>query len=130
MATVAEIRKAIKERKARSAWERGVKEYMLELLDNVKEGRKLGENDLLENVTKEELLNGATDWQNYSEGGCSLVYNEDICRRLCSPSMQKKKKYGELFPNRYENWIDVQARAIANAAIRFCRAVNSMSKGK
>lgn len=36
MATVAEVREAIKERKARSAWNRGVREYMLDFLDHVK----------------------------------------------------------------------------------------------
>ena len=117
MTTVAEIRKAIKERKPRSAWGKGVKEYAEELLDNVKENRKLTENDELKEVTEQELLNGARDWQEYSEGGCSLVYDEDICGRLLPPSEQKKKKYGELNPNSYENWIDVQARALRQAAI-------------
>lgn len=130
MATVAEIREAIIERKARSAWDKGVKEYMIEFLDNVKENRKLTETDELTPVERKELLNGAPSWPKYSEGGCSLVYNEDICRRLCSPSMQKKKKYGELVPNSYENWIDVQARALDLAARRFIRLVNSMGKGE
>lgn len=128
MVTVKGIREAIKERKALSAWNKGVKEYMLELLDNVKENRKLTEEEELKEVTEQELLNGARDWHGYSEGGCSLVYNEDICRRLCSPSMQEKKKDGELTPNSREIWIDVQARALAFAARRFIRLVNKRSK--
>ena len=128
MATVAEIREAIKERKARSAWNRGVKEYMLDFLDHVKDDRKLNENDEVRKVTNTELLNGARDWQQYSEGGCSLIYDGDICERLCPPSLQKKKKDGELPPNSWENWLDVQARALAIAAIRFVRLVNRMSK--
>ena len=116
MATVAEISKAIKERKVRSAWDKGVKLYAQELLADVKENRKLGENDELKNVTKDELLNGADDWQEYSEGGCSLIYDGDICERLCPPSVQRKKKDGELPPNSRENWIDVQARALRQAS--------------
>ena len=126
MATVAEIREAIKERKARSAWNRGVKEYMQEFLDHVKDDRKLDENDEVAPVSVKELLNGAKSWQQYSEGGCSLVYNGDICERLCPPSVIRCKNEGELPPNSGENWIDVQARALAVAAIRFIRLVNRM----
>lgn len=130
MATVAEIREAIKERKARSAWNRGVKEYMQEFLDHMKDYRKLDENDEVAPVKLEELLNGAKDWEQYSEGGCSLVYNGDICERLCPPSVIRRKNEGELPPNSMETWLDVQARALAVAAIRFVRLVNSMSKGE
>lgn len=128
MATVAEIRKAIKERKARSAWNKGVKEYMQEFLDHVKDYRKLDENDEVAPVSVKELLNGARDWEQYSYGGCSLVYNGDICERLCPPSFQKKKKEGELPPNSMETWLDVQALALRAAAGHFVRLVNSMSK--
>ena len=126
MVTVKGIREAIKERKALSAWDKGVKEYMFELLDDVKENRKLTEEEELKDVTEQELLNGATDWQEYSEGGCSLIYDDEICARLCPPSVQKKKKDGELPPNSREIWIDVQARALASAARRFIRLVNRM----
>ena len=29
-------------------------------------------------ITKEEALNGAKNWLQYSEGGCALVYNDDL----------------------------------------------------
>ena len=128
MATVAEIREAIKERKARSAWDRGVREYMLDFLDHMKDYRKLDEDDEVAPVSVKELLNGAKSWQQYSEGGCSLVYNGDICERLCPPSVIRRKNEGELPPNSRENWIDVQARALCVAAGRFVRLVNRMSK--
>lgn len=130
MATVAEVREAIKEREASSAWNRGVKEYMQEFLDHMKDYRKLDENDEVAPVSVEELLNGAKSWQQYSEGGCSLVYNGDICERLCPPSVIRRKNEGELPPNSMETWLDVQARALAVAAIRFVRLVNKMSKGE
>ena len=128
MATVAEIREAIKERKARSAWDRGVREYMLDFLDHVKDDRRLDENDEVAPVSVKELLNGAKDWEQYSYGGCSLVYNGDICERLCPPSFQKKKKNGELPPNSMETWLDVQALALVSASDALIRLVNRMSK--
>jgi hypothetical protein len=94
--------------KSRSAWGRGVNSYALELVESA-------ENELtLENV-KAELLNGAQNWKQFSEGGCSLIYDADIAERLCSPSELKKTKCGELQPNSRENWLDVQARALFQA---------------
>ena len=39
-----------------------------------------------------------------------------ICRRLCSQLEIKKTKDGERRPNKQESWIDVQARALYQAA--------------
>lgn len=124
MATVAEIREAINEKNPRYAWNKGVKAYMLEFLDLVKEYRKLNENDEVRKVTITELLNGARDWEQYSYGGCSLIYDEDIAERLCPPSMQKKKDHRR----RGTPWLDVQARALGEAAAALIRLVNKMSK--
>jgi hypothetical protein len=62
------------------------------------------------------LLNGARDWHEYSEGGCSLIRDYEIAERLCTPSELKKKKYGELPPHRGMSWIDLQARALCAAS--------------
>ena len=62
------------------------------------------------------LLNGASDWSAYSYGGSSLIYNGDIAARLCCPSELKKTREGERRPNSREEWLDVQARALAQAA--------------
>ena len=106
-----EIKKAImdalEKEKARSAWNRGVMRYALELINTVEIG---------EEITEKRLLNGAKDWKEYSEGGCALIDDELICRRLCSPSEIKKTHNGERRPNKQENWIDVQARALFQAA--------------
>lgn len=98
--------------KARSAWERGVILYAIDLLNNLDEGDEL---------TRENLLNGARDWKEYSEGGCSLIYNEDICLRLCAPWEMKRTKYGVLPPNKSETWLDVQARALYQAVAMLMR---------
>ena len=100
------IMDALKKEKARSAWKKGVILYAFDILDNMEDGE----------VTEKNLLNGAKDWKQYSYWGCSLVYNNDICHRLCSPSEIKRTKDGERNPNKTENWIDVQARALYQAA--------------
>ena len=91
----------------RSAWNRGVMRYALELINSIEVG---------EEITEKNLLNGAENWKEYSYGGCSLIYDVDICRRLCSPSEIKKTKDGERRPNKQETWLDVQARALYQAA--------------
>ena len=92
--------------KGHSAWERGVVDYAIELVEGF-EG---------DTFTEEELLNGATNWEQYSKGGLSLILNQDICERLCTPSEIERKHYGELQPNSRETWLDVQARALYQAA--------------
>lgn len=62
------------------------------------------------------LLNGACDWYEYSEGGCSLIRDYEIAERLCTPSELKKKKYGELPPYRGMSWLNLQARALRAAS--------------
>lgn len=112
------ITTTIKNSKARSAWDKGVTLYALELLDNL---RDLPAADSRQEIQK-ALLNGARDWDEYSWGGCSLIYNGDIAERLCSPSELKRCRGGEWRPNRREEWLDVQARALYQAFRLICRA--------
>lgn len=93
----------------RSTWKRAVMTYAEELADGM-------ENAVAPDQLKTELLNGARDWQQYSDGGCSLIYDYDIAERLCSPSELKRKRNGELQPNSRETWLDCQARALRQAA--------------
>ena len=114
-----ELRKLVKEIPNTSAWKRGVKEYTDELLDNLEEKAQYYERlPRNEKELKEWLLNGAMDWEDYSYGGCSLIYDGDIAERLCTPSELKKKDGGRLAPNRREGWSDVQTRALRDA---YCR---------
>lgn len=94
-----------------SAWRKGVRQYAIDMLES------------MEGVPSEGqfvigwLKSGATDWNEYSYGGCALIYDEDIAKRLCTPSELKRKRNGELPPNSRESWLDVQARACCQAAI-------------
>lgn len=101
----------------RSAWARGVAFYTEELMENL--GGHIPENR--EDLEK-ALLNGARDWSQYSWGGCSLIYDGDIAEVLCNPSEYKKTRGGERRPNRNEEWLDVQARALYQAANRIAKA--------
>lgn len=74
---------------------------------------------------KDLLLNGASDWKAYSWGGCSLIYDQDICERLATPSEIKRTKGGKVKPNKWEEWLDTQARALYQAE----RLINSAIEG-
>lgn len=118
--TIRKLRASIESKPARSAWDRGVKAYALELVDGLQEDIEHGWQgyDVLDAPVslKKALLNGATDWIQYSAGGCSLIYDGDIAKRLCTPSELKRKRGGDLQPNSRETWLDVQARALYQAA--------------
>lgn len=107
--TVENIKKELESRKNRSAWEKGVNEYALELIENIDDN---------ETPTEEMLLDGARTWSQFSWGGCSLIYNEDIAERLCCPSELKRTRNGERKPNSREEWLDTQARALNQACKR------------
>lgn len=118
--TIKELRQAIEAEPARSAWDKGRKLYALELLDEVDEaitgGYFAAENIADRDALKAQLLNGAKDWSQYSWGGSALIYDGDIAERLCSPSEYKRSREGERRPNCREEWLDVQARALGQAA--------------
>lgn len=112
------IRKSIDARKCRSAWDKGVDLYASELLDKIAEEVKYCEEcgGEMPEISQTFMLNGAESWQQYSDGGCSLCYNKDIAERLCTPSELKRTRGGMRNPNSRETWLDVQARALHQAA--------------
>lgn len=128
-AFVESVRKEIDARTTRSAWSHGVTEYANELFDGIAEGLLNGHlviGDLRSpSQLYDLLLNGARDWSTYSFGGSALIYDEDIARRLCCRSELEKTKYGYRNPNRSETWLDVQARALFQAASRIKKATRA-----
>ena len=128
--TVKEIRNHLTETKDRSAWKKGVTIYALEILDNLE--KQIDGGYLTEEIFKspklldKAMLNGAKDWNQYSWGGCSLIYDGDIAERLCSPSELKKTRNGERKPNSGEEWLDVQARALSQAVRKIKVDVNTL----
>ena len=120
----------LKSRKDRSAWNRGVSIYAVELVETVEERATYeGRNPESCSEFREWALNGARDWSEYSWGGCSLICDADIAERLCTPSELKKTRNGERRPNSREEWIDTQARALFQACNRVVKLYNRISKG-
>lgn len=106
---------------ARNAWQKGVLLYAEDLVDRLEEnlvGGWIEEGALVAPyLLEKQLLEGAIDWFQYSYGGCSLIYNWDIAKRLCTKSQFVKTGEGRKNPNSKETWLDVQARALYQACL-------------
>jgi len=140
---VEEARRQLEARQDRSAWDRAVTEDAIDLLDTVndrceqvtrqfaetEEGSAAHVNDLF--VSRVSLMNimknGAESWHDYSWGGCGLIYDCDIAEHYCTPSELKKTRHGDRRPNSREEWLDVQARALRQAAGRAADALITAS---
>lgn len=112
------------EKPARSAWDRGVQAAAVEIVE------ALDASDELPASCKDltgALLSGARDWDAYSWGGCALIYDEEIAERYCTPSELKRTRNGERRPNSHEEWLDVQARALAQACRHVRVAVRALT---
>ena len=109
------IEKGIQSERSGNAWKRGVNGFAEMLIERLLiEGDTSG--DAVDWLTlKDELLNGAKDWKQYSWGGGALIYDEDIAQALCSPSELKATRNGQRRPNKSEEWLDTQARALYQA---------------
>lgn len=103
-----------------SKWNRGVRQYEHELRSQFNENYPHGTK-----MTEDKLLNGANDWKQYSYGGNSLIYNEDIAQRLATPSELKRARgasgYVGSQANKQESWLDVQSRALQQASNNLLR---------
>lgn len=118
----------LESRADRSAWDKGVTVYALELVESLEERATYeGRNPEPGKECREWMLNGAKDWSQYSWGGCSLIYDEDIAKRLCTPSELKKTRNGERRPNSREEWLDTQARALYQASNRVAKLYNRLT---
>ncbi len=108
--------KLLNNHKTRSAWSKGVKTFAFDLLEDLKSNPSLME-EFNEGtpIRERDLLNGASDWSQYSYGGCAFIYDQDIAEHLCTPSELKARKGGEWQPSKNETWLDVQARALSQA---------------
>lgn len=118
MKTILQINEALEARKTRSAWDRAVTVYALDILaqlDTVDDSYEITGSP----YDRKLMLNGASNWSQYSYGGCALCYNWHIAERVCSPSELKRvtRKDGSLrqMANSRENWLDVQSRALYQA---------------
>lgn len=121
--------KKIEEQKARSCWARAVRCDAADLVERAIEGQP-GRVELCRDAKSLEivLLNGAEDWKSYSWGGCALIYDEDIASWYCTPSEYERTQQGRRKPNAREEWLDVQARALRQAAALAGRCLEEIIK--
>lgn len=127
---ICQATETINSSKARSAWARGVREYALDLMENLNQYDDIDPYDLTSRKMVESyLLNGADSWAQYSEGGCALIYNRDIARRLCTASGLRITRDGQRDPNPRETWLDVQACALSQAARLAEDAIIAVAQG-
>lgn len=70
---------------ARSAWDKAVKTYAYEVVEDL-DVEEISYNPGLSTT----LLNGASSWPQYSFSGCSLCYDVQIAERIMSPSEFKR----------------------------------------
>lgn len=117
MKTIGELKNAIETMKTRSAWDKGVNQYAIDLLSDMDDSMEFYGSP----ADKKTLLNGADSWEQFSQGGCALIYDGDIAERTCSPSELKKTRNGERNPNSRETWLDVQSRALFQASNKIMR---------
>lgn len=108
----------------RSAWNKGVATIAADLLKQYADN--YGEDAAA--PTMDDLLNGADSWGQYSWGGCYLIYDGDIAELLCTPSELKRTRNGERRPNSREEWLDVQARALNQAARRIINSARRVAR--
>ena len=119
-----------KKNRTRGAWHVGIYVYAMEMVERVIDYLKYDEieNDLFNSDLwtarrfNKIILDGAYDWKEASYGGCWLIYNGDICYRLCNDTEIAKTDEGRKQPNARETWLDVQARALYQAADLLYRA--------
>lgn len=100
----------------RSAWSKGVKELAIMIAETPLEWDDECFDTTNFAETQKYYLNGAETIAEYCDGGCLLIYDEDIAKCLCSPSeFRKFEKRGFPDPNKTENWMQVQVRAAKQA---------------
>ena len=112
----------------RSAWNRGVALYAMDLVKDMIEENETGFLKVVDGKVKGgytvSILNQHFDmWISFSRGGCSLIYDQDIAERLCTASELKRTDNGMKEPSRRESWLDVQGRALYQAAFLVKEAI-------
>ena len=106
----------------RSAWDKGVKAYALDILANFEEWAmfNLSNSEPLPVINERTALNGAKDWEQYAFGGCGLVYDAYIAERLCTPAQMRKLLGTDV------NWLGLESVALLQAWRLIARLVPAL----
>ena len=117
----------LENQKTRSKWDKGVLNYSIMLLENLQDDYNQINGNISFDYLETLLLNGAEDWTQFSYGGCALIYDEEIAQMLATPTELKRTCNGKKRPNRREEWLDTQARALTQAFYKIWGIVKSAS---
>ena len=94
-----------------SKYSRAIREDAIDLLDSLDVEELPTDRDDLHDL----LLNGASDWEQYSYGGCAFIYEEDIAEHYYAPSRVSRALSASASGKR--PLLDVQARALKSAEL-------------
>ena len=117
----------LENQKARSKWQKAVVIYSVMLLEKIQDDHDHINDNISFRELETLLLNGAESWVKYSWGGNALISNEDIAKMLSTPTELKRNCNGKKRPNRKEEWLDTQARALTQAFYKIWGIVKSAS---
>ncbi len=112
----------LQSKKYRSVWDNAISEDAINLLEIIIDHDRidsLNDNIIDRDLFKKLALNGAKNWNEFSYGGCSYVYDEDIMKHYSIPSYIKK--WNGQNPSSNETWLDLQGRAYNQACTRAYR---------
>lgn len=115
-------------RAERSYWSRGVASLIRDYAEKV-----LSEHDgeIISARDFYKLWNcGADSLRDAVYGGSFDIWNYDIAKRLCTPSKLKKSNEGMRSPNKRENWLDVEIRAMYQAMYKSFAIMKAVSEYK
>lgn len=119
MTDISTIKTFIENSSYRSHWEKGVKDYALEMISQCDKKNIVSYKQIPNHCNAAHMSDYAIA-KALSEGGCFEIYDADIAKRLCTPSELKRhtRKDGTLrdLPHE-ESWIDVQTRAVYQAIL-------------
>lgn len=100
--------------KPRSAWDKGVKQWALDLLDGM--DNKAEFSSLTSLLL--EALSGSLDWKQYCYDDKGIISDYSIVEAFCTPTEKQRyiSRLGALrAPNADETWMDVQVKAATQA---------------
>lgn len=97
----------------RGQWNKTMAYYADLLLDSYIDICKwrADQNEAIPDLSLDLVLNGASGWHQYSDGGCALVYDGDIAKVVFTPAQFAKWEQGRKVTA--EPLLDIQARALA-----------------
>ncbi len=121
---IKDLRNAVDVRPGMSSYERVLRRYIMDLLENhiLNNGLTIWDNmENLSQITEADLLDGSGNWFEYSRHGNALVWSQDISMRLFG-----KKTYD----GNPEDLVVCQALMLSRAAAYLVSCVNMFDAQK